>query len=426
MGTLKALNSHSKTLFAGMVGNVLEWYDFVVYGFLAVILGELFFPSTDPMVSLIKSFAVFAVGFLMRPIGAIVFGYIGDRFGRKKSLTISIILMAVSTTAIGLLPTYQQIGILAPILLVTLKLLQGLSVGGEYTTSVSFIVEHAPENRRGLFGSVAILGAVFGILLGSASGAFITKILSEEALYSWGWRILFFTGVLLGFVGYYVRRNIDETPKFLELEYEEMVDKKPIRDLFKNYKKEFLKTFFLSTFQAVGFYTIFVYIANHLNVFVKFPKAEALTINTISMIVLAVLIPFFGFISDKIGRKPLILFSTGLTVLLAYPLFVLLSKGTFETALASQIIFALIVAGFMSILPTTLVEIFPTKVRNSGYSIGYNLPFAIFGGTAPLIATYLIKVTGDINSPSFYLIAAALVAFIVGLTLKETAKEPLK
>ncbi len=426
MGTVKLLNSHSKTLFAGMIGNVLEWYDFVVYGFLAVIIGELFFPSTDPMVSLIKSFAVFAVGFLMRPIGAILFGYIGDRFGRKKSLTISILLMALSTTAIGLLPTYQSIGILAPVLLVALKMLQGLSVGGEYTTSVSFVVEHAPPDRRGFFGSIAILGAVAGILLGSASGAFITKVLSEEALYSWGWRVLFFTGILLGLVGYYVRRNIDETPKFLELEYEEMVDKQPIKDLFKEAKVEFLKTFLLSTFQAVGFYTIFVYIANHLSVFVKFPKSEALTINTISMIVLAVLIPLFGIISDKIGRKPLIVSSTALTAVLAYPLFVILSKGTFLSALTAQIIFSVIVAGFMAILPTTLVEIFPTKIRNSGYSIGYNLPFAIFGGTAPLIATYLIKLTGNINSPAFYLISAAVVAFLVGLTLKETAKEPLR
>ncbi|WP_457644135.1 MFS transporter [Persephonella sp.] len=419
-------NRFRKTLFAGMVGNVLEWYDFVVYGFLAAILGKLFFPSGDPTVELLKSFAVFAVGFFARPVGALLFGYIGDRFGRKKSLMISILLMAGATTAIGLLPTYAQIGILAPILLVILKILQGLSVGGEYTTSVSFVVEHAPKNKRGFFGSVAILGAVVGILLGSASGAVITKILPEDDLYGWGWRILFFTGILLGFIGYYVRRNIEETPKFKELEEKKAVDKHPVRDLFKEAKLKFFKTFSLSTFQAVGFYTIFVYIANHLSVFVKFPKATALTINTISMVILAVLIPLFGIISDRIGRKPLILFSTGMTVLLSYPLFVFLSKGDFYSALISQIIFALVTAGFMAILPTTLVEIFPTKIRNTGYSLGYNLPFAIFGGTAPLISTYLIKTTGDINSPAFYLIAAALLAFVVGITLKETAKEPLQ
>ncbi|WP_297455223.1 MFS transporter [Persephonella sp.] len=420
------MKKHSKTLFAGMIGNVLEWYDFVVYGFLAVIIGELFFPSSDPMVSLLKSFGVFAVGFVMRPVGAILFGHIGDKYGRKKALTISIIMMALSTTAIGLLPTYAQIGILAPTLLVLLKLLQGLSVGGEYTTSVSFIVEHAPQDKRGLFGSVGILGAVVGILLGSASGAIVTKILSEQALYAWGWRILFFTGVLLGIVGYYVRKNIDETPKFMELEYEELIDKNPVLDVFKKAYKEFMKTFALSTFQAVGFYTIFVYIANHLAVFVKFPKSTALTINTISMIILAVLIPFFGWLSDKIGRKPIILVSTGLTIILAYPLFKFISSGSVENALIGQILFAIVVAGFMSILPTTLVEIFPTQIRNSGYSIGYNLPFAIFGGTAPLIATYLIKVTGNINSPAFYLIFAATIAFLAGITLKETAKEPLK
>ncbi len=420
------MKKHSKVLFAGMVGNVLEWYDFVVYGFLAVIIGELFFPSEDPMVSLLKSFGVFAVGFVMRPVGAVIFGHIGDKYGRKKALTISIIVMAVSTTAIGLLPTYAQIGILAPTLLVILKLLQGLSVGGEYTTSVSFIVEHAPQDKRGLFGSVGILGAVVGILLGSASGAVITKILPEDDLYSWGWRVLFFTGILLGFIGYYIRKNIDETPKFMELEYEEMIDKQPVLDVFKKAYKEFIKTFSLSTFQAVGFYTIFVYIANHLSVFVKFPKSTALTINTISMIVLAVLIPLFGWLSDKVGRKPIILASTGFTVFAAYPLFKFVSSGTVENALIGQIIFAVVVAGFMSILPTTLVEIFPTQIRNSGYSIGYNLPFAIFGGTAPLISTYLIKITGDINSPAFYLIFAAAVAFAAGITLKETAKEPLK
>ena len=420
------MKKHSKVLFAGMVGNILEWYDFVIYGFLAIILGELFFPSEDPMVSLLKSFGVFAIGFIMRPVGAVLFGHIGDKYGRKKALTLSIILMAVSTTAIGLLPTYAQIGIVAPMLLVILKLLQGLSVGGEYTTSVSFIVEHAPQDKRGLFGSVGILGAIIGILLGSASGAVITKILPEEDLYSWGWRILFFTGILLGLVGYYVRRNIDETPKFIELEYEEMIDKQPVVDVFKKAPKEFVKTFSLSVFQAVGFYTIFIYIANHLSVFVEIPKATALTINTISMIILAVLIPFFGWLSDKIGRKPIIIASTGFTVLTAYPLFQFVSSGSVENALIGQIIFAVVVAGFMSILPTTLVEIFPTQIRNSGYSIGYNLPFAIFGGTAPLISTYLVNVTGDINSPAFYLIFAATVAFIAGITLKETSKEPLK
>lgn len=420
------MKAEKKTFFAGMVGNILEWYDFVVYGFLAAIIGKLFFPSGNATVELLKSFAVFAVGFLMRPVGAIIFGYIGDKFGRKKALTISIVMMAISTTAIGLLPTYETVGILAPVLLVLLKLIQGLSVGGEYTTSVSFLVEYAPQDKRGFYGSVGILGAVLGILLGSASGAFITKVLSEDALYSWGWRVLFFTGVILGLVGYYIRKHIDETPKFLELEYEELKSKSPLKELFTKGRSQLLKTFALSTFQAVGFYIIFVYIASHLSVFVKFPKSVALTINTVSMIILFLLIPVFGFLSDKYGRKPFILFSTFFTLILAYPLFSFISSGSFENALIGQVVFAVIVAGFMAILPTTLVEIFPTEIRNSGYSIGYNLPFAIFGGTSPLIATYLIKETGNLASPAYYLMFAAAVAFITGLFLKETAKEPLK
>ena len=421
----REISHFRRTLFAGMVGNILEWYDFVVYGFLAGIIGKLFFPSGNPTVELLKSLVVFAVGFLARPVGALLFGYLGDVLGRKKSLMISIIIMAFSTTSIGLLPTYNHIGILAPTLLVLLKILQGLSVGGEYTTSVSFVVEHAPKGKRGLFGSVAILGAVVGILLGSASGALITKILSEESLYSWGWRTLFFTGVILGFIGFYVRRNIDETPKFKELEIKREVDKRPVIDLFKFAKLDFFKTFALSVFQAVGFYTIFVYISQHLATFVKFPKSVALSINTVSMIVLAILIPLFGYLSDRFGRKPFILFSTGATLIMAYPLFKLLSTGNITDAFLGQLIFAVITAGFMAVLPTTLVEIFPTKIRNTGYSLGYNLPFAIFGGTAPLIATLLVDKTGDISSPAYYLMFAAFVGFIAGTFLKETAKTSL-
>jgi len=420
-------SSHvKKVLIAGMIGNVLEWYDFVVYGYLAGIIGKLFFPSNDPTTELIKAFAVFAVGFIARPIGATFFGFLGDKIGRRKALMISIILMAISTTAIGLLPTYYQIGILAPILLTLLKITQGLSVGGEYTTSVSFVVEHAPKSKRGLFGSIAILGAVIGILLGSASSAFITKILSEDALYSYGWRILFMTGIILGFLGYYVRRNIEETPKFKELEIRKEIDKNPILDLLKNYRGEFLKTFFLSVFQAVGFYTLFVYLAQHLIKFVHLPKSTALTINTVGMIVLAFLIPIFGYLSDKFGRKIFILLSTGLTFMFAYPLFVYISSGSVLNAQLGLIIFAIITAGFMAILPTTLVEIFPTKVRNTGYSLGYNLPFAIFGGTSPLIATLLIKYTNNLASPSIYLMFAAAVAFLSGLMLKESFNKSLK
>ena len=420
------MSEKKKILFAGMIGNVLEWYDFVVYGFLAAIIGKLFFPSGDETVELLKSFAVFAVGFVMRPIGAIIFGYIGDKFGRKTALTISIVLMALSTTVIGLLPTYETVGILAPVLLVILKLIQGLSVGGEYTTSISFLVEHAPKDKRGLYGSIGILGAVIGILLGSASGAIVTKLLTEEQLYSWGWRVLFLSGVLLGVVGYFIRRNIEETPKFLELEYEELKPKSPLKELLKKYKDRLLRAFALSTFQAVGFYTIFVYVANHLIVFLKFPKSTALTINTVSMIILTLLIPVMAWLSDKIGRKPIILFSTGLTILLAYPLFSLISSGSFENALIGHVLFAIITAGFMAVLPTTLVELFPTRVRNSGYSIGYNLPFAIFGGTSPLIATWLVKATNNLAAPSFYLIAAAAIAFLAGLVLRETAKIDLE
>ncbi len=430
--TIEKLDKKSLiTLFTGMAANILEWYDFAVYGYLAPIIADLFFPSDDPMVSLISTFGVFAAGFFMRPLGGFVFGHIGDKYGRKKALALSIFLMAIPTALIGLLPTYAQIGVWAAVLLTIFRLLQGLSVGGAYTTSVSFLVEHAPEDKRAFYGSFSIFGAIVGILLGSAVAAVVTGMLDNDSLYSWGWRAVFIIGIVLGIFGVFISKKVEETPTFKKLEEAEEIERFPLFKALKEDPSDFFKAIGLSTFQAAAFYILFVYLTTYeskvfkefLNV--DFPFSTALTINTISMIVLVAFIPFMARLSDKIGRKPVILASTLLVIILSYPLFILITKATVISVLTAQVIFAIITSAFMGTLPTTLVELFPAKIRNSAYSVSYNIALALFGGTAPLIATYLIKTTGNILSPSFYLIATALVAFICGLLIRETFKEKI-
>ncbi len=415
-----------RTIAAGAIGNVLEWYDFALYGYLAPIIADLFFPSDDPAVSLVKTFGVFAAGFFMRPLGSLVFGHIGDKFGRKQALALSIIVMAIATTLIGLLPTYHQIGLWAAVLLTVLRLFQGLSVGGEYTTSVSFLVEHAPPNRRGLIGSFGLFGAVLGILLGSAIGALLTGILSKESLYSYGWRIAFLVGIPLGLLGFYIRRKIEETPGFKQIEEAEEIAKYPLLETLRTAPKEFFKNIGLSTLQAVSFYVLFVYLTTYYSKVLGISFSKALTINTISMVVLVLSIPVMAFLSDIVGRKKVIITSIVSVILLSYPLFLMISSGETTKILIAHLTFAFITSGFMGTVPTVLVEMFPTKIRNTAYSVGYNLALALFGGTAPLVVTYLIKETGDILSPAYYLILASVIALIVAVSLKETAFEPLK
>lgn len=415
-----------KTLIAGMIGNVMEWYDFALFGYFAPVIATLFFPSDRHLVSLINTFGVFAAGFLMRPVGAAVFGHVGDTMGRKKALAASVILMALPTFLMGVLPTYEQIGAAAPILLTLLRLLQGLSVGGEYTGSITFLVESAPAGRRGYVGSWTPFSACAGVLLGSGVGALFTSDLPHDALYAWGWRLPFLCGIVIGGVGLYIRAGIAESPDFETVRRSGEVAASPVRDALTSRRSEILTAVGLNWLNGTAFYTLFVYLTTYLASILKFPLGSALTINTISMTVLAALMPVMGALSDKVGRKPLLLVGSLGLALLSYPLFRLLVHDTFGFILAGQLMFALLVSIYFGPLPAVLVELFPARERCSGLSIGYNLALALFGGSAPLIATYLIKETGNILSPSFYLIACSLVSLLVALRLPETFRAPLK
>jgi MFS transporter, MHS family, proline/betaine transporter len=419
------VNNKKNIIVPGSLGNVLEWYDFSLYGYFAAIISSLFFPGGNQTVSLIKTFGVFAVGFLMRPIGAILFGHFGDRWGRKKTLAASVILMAIPTVLMGLLPTHAQIGVWAGILLTLCRLLQGLAVGGEQAGSIVYLIEHAPDGRRGLYGSWTMFSAFTGLLIGSAVGAITSGLAAGTAYADIAWRLPFLFGIVLAGIGLYLRLRMPETPNFTELLSTGRTIKHPFLQALREKPGAMLQGTLLVFLPAMGFYLAFVYLSSYLKLYLKLPLDVALTANSISMLIILLVIPFVGRLSDRIGRKPTLIMGAVATCILAYPLFLLLGQGTFAAALIAQIIFALLTAFCYAAVPAALVEMFATKMRYSAMAFSYNLSNTIFGGTAPLVATYLIHATRTIYAPSFYLIFAGIVMLIIVLCLKETYKQQL-
>jgi len=293
-------STRRNVILAGLIGNVMEWFDFAVYGYFASIIGTHFFPSDDPSVSLIAAFGAFAAGFLVRPLGGVIFGRIGDIVGRKRAMVLSVMAMAIPTVLIGLMPTYQTIGVAAPILIVLLRIIQGLSVGGEYTSSLIFLAEHAKPGHRARTAFWGMWGATAGILLGSAIGGLVAGILTEDQLMGWGWRIPFLFGALVAVSGYLIRRNIQAT-------IPEGASKTPVKDTFGRYRWDVIKVALLNIGNGVSFYAAFVYAVTYIKGVDKLPESVALDLNTMSMVVLLMLIPMTSYLSDRLGRKPLLI-----------------------------------------------------------------------------------------------------------------------
>ncbi len=412
-------------IIAGVIGNVLEWYDFAVYGFFVPVISQHFFPSRTPIVSLLLTFSVFGVGFIMRPVGSVVFGQYGDRYGRKKALSAVIFLMAISTFVVGLLPTYSSVGVLAPMLLVLARLAQGMSGGGEWGGAAAYLVEYAPPTKRGITGSWQQVSVGAGFLLGSLMAAVLSALLTQDQLVAWGWRVPFLLGVVVGILGGYMRWNLDETPRFTEAEKHGAVSARPLVDAFTTYRKPTALAFGITLHNTVAYYAVLIYFTTWLTNMVHMPRSTALWIGTICLVCFVVAIPFMGALSDRIGRKPLLVVSALGYAVLAYPMFLLGSSGSVAGAFVAQLVLVLLLAVYAGPGPTVYCELFPTKVRYTALSVGYNIPVAIFGGFAPFIATWLVQSTGSILSPSYYVIAAAVVTLITLAFVKETAFEPL-
>jgi len=380
----------------------------------------MFFPSEQVSVSLLSAFGVFAIGFFARPLGALLFGYIGDTRGRRDALAWSVILMAIPTIIVGLLPTYETIGVAAPLALTLCRFLQGLSVGGEFTGSVTFLVEHAAPSQRGYIGSWAGFSAQVGALLGSGVGAVVASNMTDEALHQWGWRIPFLLGSLIAAVGWYLRTHIPESPAFEQAREAGALSASPIREVFTHQRVPLTKVIGLVWLHGVGFYLLFVYLTTYLSTVTTVPLATVLMMNTACMLLLAVLIPLMGRLSDTVGQKPLLLIGAGGLAITAYPSFIWLTSEQLPRIWAAYVSLTVLMSCYLGPFFAVVVALFPTAQRYTGLSAGYNIAAALFGGTAPLMATLLIEWSGNILSPSLYLSLCAVISLSVILTLRET------
>jgi MFS transporter, MHS family, proline/betaine transporter len=406
---------------AAIIGNILEWYDFSIYAFVATIIAKRFFPAGDDIAALLSTFAAFGIGFLARPLGAIVIGGLADRRGRKIALILTILMMAGGTVAIGLIPGYETLGWGAPALLVLARLAQGFSTGGEWGGSTSFIVEWAPDNRRGLYGSFHQASVSMGLLLGSGIAALLSTLLSAAAMQDWGWRLPFLLGGLLLPVGLYLRRNIAETPAFRRAQSE------PPAAAGATGPWLAARAFGFTMLWTVTSYVMLSFMPTFTQKFAGLSRVEALWSSTAGIVMLVVAIPVMGMLSDRVGRRPMLLTCTLGFVVLSYPIFwVIVAASRLAVILPVQIGISLLIAFFSGPGPAAIAELFPTRARALWMSIGYSLAVAIFGGFAPYIATWLVDRTGSPLSPSLYVIACAIVSSVVIWRLKETAHEQLR
>jgi MFS transporter, MHS family, proline/betaine transporter len=415
-----------RAVLACLTGNFLELYDFTLYGFFAIFVGQTFFPSANPVVSLLSSLATFGVGFVMRPVGGLVMGAYADRFGRKGALIVTMAMMAIATGLPSLLPGYATAGIWAPIALVLCRLAQGFSTGGEWGGAVIFMVEYAPPERRGFYASWMQVGVALGSLFGSASALIATALLDTASLNSWGWRIPFAVGFLLLPIGYYLRARVDETPAFERVVNRRQVATAPVRDAFARHKAAMWQVFGISIVWNAGGYVLLVYLPSFAAQALGVDLKRALAATTIGTVVRAVLTPVVGRLSDRIGRKSIIQSMNIAFLLVVYPLFLWMGTDRgFASLLCTSIVAGVLLALVAGAGPVMLTELFPTRLRSTPIGIGYNASVAIFGGFGPFICTYLVQRTGQTVAPAYFLLGCSLISMLCVMPLKDRVNVPL-
>jgi MHS family proline/betaine transporter-like MFS transporter len=401
-----------KIILTGSMANSLEWYDFALYAQFAGLLGQKFFPSFDPNAALLAAFGVFAVGFLMRPIGAIIFGTIGDRFGRKIALSLSILLMSIPTALVGVLPTYETIGIAAPILLTILRLLQGLSLGGALMGSVSYIVEHTSAKHRGIAGSASMFSLCLGFMLGSVVAWALSSYMEPDNFASYGWRLPFIFGIIIMGVSYYIKNHTSESPEFEQTKASGQLTHRPFTELMKSYKHVILTSISINSLGSVGFYALVVFVASYLQTERNLTLAEVSTMGSWTMALIMFTVVLAGALSDYIGRRAWFILTCLTTIILIWPLCSMLATGSYTEIFTAQLIFAFLIGCYIGPEPALQVEMYPTYVRNTGVAVSYNLGCAIFGGTTPVICKLLFDHFHTINVVAYYVIAVASLSLI--------------
>lgn len=399
----------------GFLGNVFEWYDFSVYAYLAVIIGQLFFDANNPKIALVKAFFLFSVSYLIRPIGSFFFGYLADRYSRSLVMKVSLVVMAIPTAIIAILPTYTGVGVLATALLIFLRLIQGFAAGGELPGSACYIYESATDRKKMFYCSFVASSSMLGVLLGSIMVSILYWLFSQHDILSWAWRIPFVIGFFITLFILYIRKNIVE-PKS---ESDEKLHYEKTKTAIQHNKWPLIQVILLNAFISIAFYLLFVWMPSYLHVFLHVSAKQAFLSSTIGLFSLIMFTLFFGYFAMKIGRRTLALCSVISIMLLSYPLFVLLKGGSFGLIIIAQLVFALCLSCIDGINMEMMASRFGRAFRGRGVSIGFTLSTAIFGGTAPTICSYLINKTGSDSSPIIFLILACLVALPAAITLNQ-------
>lgn len=415
-----------KAVGAAAMGNLVEWFDYGIYSYVVLYISLNLFPGgSEENAGGVYALAVFAVAYLVRPFGGVILGPLGDRIGRKKVLALTIVIMSAASFCIGLLPTYAAVGIVAPILLILLRMVQGFATGGEYGGAAAFIAEYAPDKRRGFYCSFLELGTTGGFVLAAGMVTALQVSLPPEAMETWGWRIPFLVAGPLGLVGLYLRSRLEDTPAFLALEQKDEVSDSPLRDVVVKHWRPILVCMGLVLFYNVAVYTILFYMPTYLQTTTGLAETPALLyILGMMLIIMAVIVPV-GALSDRIGRKPLILASCIGFIVLSYPAFLLLNTGTAAGTVGGLAILGILLVMLLGTMSATLPALFETDTRYGGFSIGYNISTSLFGGTAPAVLALLVTSTGNNAVPGIYVAVAAAISLVAVVVLRESAGRAL-
>jgi MHS family proline/betaine transporter-like MFS transporter len=410
---------------AGSIGVFVHWFEWAIYAYLASTIAVVFFPQQDSTAALLSVFAVFAISFGVRPLGALVFGTLGDRIGRKKTLSIVILSMSAATLVVGLLPTYDAIGLWAPVLLVAARVVQGLAAGGEFGSAAAFLAEYSPRKHRGFGVSWLEFGSLLGFLAASLVVFVLTSVMDAQTIADGGWRIPFLIAVPMGIIGFYIRSKIEDTPEFRSLEQLDNVPQSPVKEVFTRHWKQLLQMSGLEIMMHVTFYVVLVYLLTYQEKVLGFDAGTAALLSTAASVAGLILVPLVGALSDRIGRKPVLIAAAISLVVLAYPLFLIMHSGTSWAGIVSTIGLGIILALILGVHAAAAAELFPTRTRQTGLSVAYSVTAAIFAGTVPYVLTWLIAQTGNEMMPAFYLILVGLVGLAAVLSMKESTGKDL-
>ncbi|CDR13131.1 MFS transporter [Streptomyces iranensis] len=410
---------------AGGVGTAIEYYDFSVYGFLALTIADVFFPQSDPAAALLYTLAVFGAAFALRPIGGVLLGHVADRYGRRPALATAVLGMAFASTAMGVLPSFAAIGVAAPVMLLILRCVQGISAGGELGSAAAFVAEAAPDRTRGFHTSTTQIGTLAGTLLGALVVAIVRWGLTPEQLSAWGWRIPFLLSLPLGILALVVRRRVEESKDFANLEEAGRVAKVPALAALRSHTRGVLTVCGLSLVSFAAYYIVFSYMTTYFTAQKIMSPDAAVWTSVLTLALATIAIPLWGTACDRWGRRPILIGVSAANLVLSYPLFLLMGQGSVTWAVVAQIVLGQAEAAYMGVILAAYTELFPAKVRASGFSLGYNAASIITGGSAPYIATWLIEETSNKLAPAWMLMTAAAISLGTALTLKETARRPL-